>query len=97
MYTNDLYGLENDLLPPQVVRAVLGEPYRTKVGMPTAQRPPDRADSRGSLNSVVAITQPNGGCVEYPEYIVYKEAQALPQFAIWYKHTQACGCTHCCG
>ena len=79
-----------------MVRAILGEPHKTEVSMPTATRPPDRPGSTNPLNSVVAITQASGGCVEHPEYIVYKEAQTLPQFAIWYKHKQGCECTHCC-
>ena len=46
-----------------------------------AQLPPDRPDGRGPLNSVVALTQAEGGCVEHPEFIVYKEAQTLPECA----------------
>ena len=64
-----------------VVRTVLGEPHKTKVSMPTVNKPPDRPDGRGALNSVVALTQAEGGCVEHPEFIVYKEAQTLPQCA----------------
>ena len=62
-----------------VVRAALGEPHRTAVPMPKANKPPDRSDGRGPLNSVVALTHAQGGCVEHPEYIVYKETQTLPQ------------------
>ena len=64
-----------------VVRAALGEAHRTKVPMRNANKPPDRSDGRGPLNSVVALTQAAGGCVEHPEFIVYKEAQTLPQCA----------------
>ena len=64
-----------------VVRTVLGEPHKTKVPMKTAQLPPDRPDGRGPLNSVVALTEAEGGCVEHPEFIVYKEAQTLAQCA----------------
>ena len=64
-----------------VVRTVLGEPHKTKVSMPTVNKPPDRPDGRGALNSVVALTQAEGGCVEHPEFIVYKEAQTLPECA----------------
>ena len=64
-----------------VVRTVLGEPHKTKVAMPTVNKPPDRPDGRGPLNSVVALTQAEGGCVEHPEFIVYKEAQTLPECA----------------
>jgi hypothetical protein len=49
--------------------------------MPTVNKPPDRPDGRGPLNSVVALTQAEGGCVEHPEFIVYQEAQTLPECA----------------
>ena len=37
------------------------------------------ADKRGPLSSVVAATVGQGGCVEHPEFIVYKGSQTLPQ------------------
>jgi len=58
--------------------------------------PPERPDGRGPLNSVAALTLQQGGVVEHPEYMVYKDSQCLPVFAIWYKHGARCGCTHCC-
>ena len=36
-----------------------------------------------------------GGCVEHPEFIVFKETQALPEYAVWYRHEAGCSCTHC--
>jgi len=76
-------------------RACLGEPHLANAAMQGALKPPERTDGRGPLNSVVALTQSNGGCVEHPEFIVYKEAQALPEYAIWYTHHECCLCTHC--
>lgn len=78
-----------------ICRVCLGEGSMTKEPCPSATRPPERADGRGPLNSIVAVTQANGGCVEHPEFIVFKEAQALPEFAIWYKHRAGCQCTLC--
>jgi len=78
-----------------VVRACLGEAHLQKTECRDILKPPERADKRGPLSSVVAATVAQGGCVEYPEYIVYKDSQTLPQFAIYYKHTAACKCTHC--
>ena len=63
--------------------------------MTDAQRPPERDDDRGPLNSVAALTIPNGGCVEHPEFVVYNGRQTLPEFAIWYRHAADCWCTHC--
>ena len=79
-----------------VVRVCLGEAHLAKQAMPQALMPPERLDGRGPLNSVVALTHVEGGVVEHPEYMVYKDSQCLPMFAIWYKHGAACGCTHCC-
>jgi ubiquitin len=59
--------------------------------------PPERDDGRGPLNSLVALTKgAEGGSVEHREYVVYKETQALPQYAVWYVHDDTCRCTHCC-
>ena len=66
-----------------LVRACLGEPQLAKQAMPKARKPAERADDRGVCDSVVALTQSQGGCVEHPEYIVYNAWQTLPQFAIW--------------
>lgn len=78
-----------------VVRACLGEPHMQNTPCRDILKPPERKDKRGPLSSVVALTVTQGGCVEHPEYIVYNQAQTLPQFAIYYKHTEECRCTHC--
>lgn len=78
-----------------VVRACLGEPYFAATAMRDALKPPERPDGRGPLTSVVARTSDEGGVVQFPEYIVYEKSKVLPQYAIWYKHLDACYCTHC--
>ena len=78
-----------------LVRACLGEPQYTKEAMASARKPNERPDGRGAYNSIVARTMQEGGCVEHPEYIVFDKAQALPEYAIWYKHRSECWCTHC--
>ena len=78
-----------------LVRACLGEPQDTKVPMPDARKPGERPDGRGAYNSIVAKTQAEGGCVEHPEFVVFDKGQALPEYAIWYKHLSTCWCTHC--
>ena len=45
------------------------------------------------LNSVAALRTDQGGVVEHSEFIVYKESQCLPEFAIWYKHKDGCART----
>lgn len=85
-----------------VVRAALGEVHFEKNETPDRKRevsqwrkPPERADGRGALSSVVAVTQAHGGAVDHPEFIVYEKNQTLAQFAIWYRHSRDCFCTHC--
>ena len=80
-----------------VVRACLGETHRAPRAMQNILMPPERSDKRGPLNSVTALRTDQGGVVEHSEFIVYKESQCLPEFAIWYKHKDGCNCTHCCG
>ena len=58
-------------------------------------KPKERPDGRGPYNSVAANTIGNNGCVEYNEYIIYKGAQAYPEYIIFYKHEPDCACTHC--
>ena len=78
-----------------MVRVCLGEPHVAFQAQPKMMVPPDRSDQRGPLNSVIAEIINRGGIVEHPEYIVYKETQALPEYKIWYTHEQSCRCTHC--
>ena len=78
-----------------LVRACLGEVHQATRANRVMMRPPERPDGRGPLDSVLALTQTEGGVVEHREYVVYKEAQLLPQFVIWYKHEPGCACTHC--
>ena len=78
-----------------VTRVCLGEPYRAASGDANMRKPPDRSDGKGPLSSVVGLRTDEGGALMHREYIVYKEAQALPQYAVWYKHEAGCQCTHC--
>ena len=64
--------------------------------MQSIMMPPDRYDGRGPMSSVVALTIAQGGVVEHPEFVVYDKSASLPEYAIYYRHTPACKCTHCC-
>ena len=59
-----------------VVRACLGEAHYASRPCQRSARPPERKDGRGPLSSVVARVLGDGGVVEYPEYVVFKETQA---------------------
>jgi hypothetical protein len=76
-------------------RVCLGEIQVVNSAQRNIWKPMERPDGRGPYNSVVANTQAQNGCVEYNEYIIYKGAQAYPEYIIFYKHELGCGCTHC--
>ena len=78
-----------------VVRVCLGEPHRAKAGDKSMKRAPDRQDQRGPLSSVVGLKENEGGVLQHREYVVYRETQTLPQYAVWYRHASECQCTHC--
>jgi hypothetical protein len=94
---SDIYTTPNDQGERCLlwVRACLGEAYQADKRNQDMTIPPERDDRKGPLNSVVALTKDEGGAVEHREFIVYKESQLLPQYAVWYKHRSACVCTHC--
>ena len=93
----DIYTTANDAGErcTFIMRACLGEVHETKVAMQTVTRAPERADQKGPLDSVRAIVIADGGAVEHPEFIVYKDNQVLPEYLMTYKHRQSCKCTHC--
>ena len=33
--------------------------------------------------------------MEFPELVVYNNAQLLPEYLVTYRHDLACKCTHC--
>jgi hypothetical protein len=82
----------NDLRCVFLMRTLLGKPCYASEPMKKIKRAPD--SPFGPCDSVIASVKP-AGCVEYPECIVYKDSQVLPEFAIYYRHASGCACTHC--
>jgi hypothetical protein len=78
-----------------VVRVCLGEPHRASDSCSNMKRPPERPDACGPLSSVVGLKLTEGGKLQHREYVVYRETQTLPQYAVWYRHSATCKCTHC--
>ena len=78
-----------------LARVCLGEPHYTNLPMQTATIPPTRPDGVTVYDSVIARSTEEGGCVQFPEYIVYREAQMMPQFVITYTHEPRCKCASC--
>ncbi|CAE8637866.1 unnamed protein product, partial [Polarella glacialis] len=77
-----------------VARVALGEVHEMQHSDDTLRRPPLNADSI-RCDSVLGMPRSRGGCVDYDEFVVYKTAQATPQFIVEYEHLPTCSC-RCC-
>lgn len=78
IYTGSLYrSSERKMI---LARLALGRVFRAEQHCQERTRPP------GGYDSVWAVTRENGGSVDHPELMIYKEQQALPQFVITYRH-----------
>ena len=82
-----------------LARTCLGHAYTTKTSMGKVLMAPAPAGLEtgpdGPLDSVRAERSSRGGCVEFLEYIVYKNTQTFPEYRFTYKHMPGCQCTHC--
>ena len=61
-----------------ITRVCLGEASIATTPCQQATRPPERVDGRGPLNSIVAATMSDNGCVEHPEFIVSRRRRLCP-------------------
>eukprot|EP00439_Symbiodinium_sp_Y106_P045945 s2069_g5.t2 len=74
-----------------VARVALGEISELRDADASLRRPPcSTADVR--CDSVLGVPRARGGCVDYDEFVIYKQAQATPQFIVDYKHIDCCTC-----
>lgn len=77
-----------------VARVALGEISELRDADASLRRPPcSTADVR--CDSVLGVPRARGGCVDYDEFVIYKQAQATPQFIVDYKHIDCCTCRSC--
>jgi len=88
-------------IPPQlrcllIARVALGEIHEQRTPDSTLRRPPLGPDG-SRYDSVMGVPRRRGGCVDYDEFIVYKSAQATPQFLVEYEHLPSCRCCFCSG
>ena len=73
-----------------VARVLLGNSKEvTTENCSEYQRAPEGHDS------VTALTKSNGGKVDHPEFITYKEQMALVRWLVFYRHTRQCQCHNC--
>jgi hypothetical protein len=70
---------------------------RTCLGNTCYMNGPDQSLTMPPKNgdSVTALRQDEGGCLEHREYIVYDRAQAVPEFRVFYRHAARCQCCKC--
>ncbi|CAE7405558.1 Tnks [Symbiodinium sp. CCMP2456] len=77
-----------------VARVALGEISELRDADASLRRPPcSTAEVR--CDSVLGVPRARGGCVDYDEFVIYKQAQATPQFIVDYKHLDCCTCRSC--
>jgi len=77
-----------------IIRAALGNCYRTKGTMSNSLHPP-YADDGKPMDSVMAETRENGGVVDHLEVMLYSQSQMLPVAVVTYKHVPTCVCALC--
>ena len=78
-----------------MARVIVGDAHYTRDTMQKANRAPDDPNTKKPKDSVVAYGKPEGGCVDFPEIITYKDGQALPLFVLSYSHKAGCKCAEC--
>lgn len=77
-----------------VARIGLGQIYEATVSDQTLRRPPLGEDGI-RCDSVLGVPRERGGSVDFDEFVIYKSAQATPQFVIEYEHKLECQCRTC--
>ena len=85
-----------------VVRAILGSSYLAVDKLPngknfsTLQRAPDRDNGQQHDSLTAEIKSRNTlALVHHPEYVLFKEQQALVQYLMYYRHAADCDCAQC--
>lgn len=77
-----------------VARVALGEVFEMFEADSSLRRPPV-GPNEVRCDSVLGVPRQRGGVVDYDEFVIYKQAQAAPQFIVDYKHTECCTCRSC--
>eukprot|EP00928_Gymnodinium_smaydae_P049673 TRINITY_DN33361_c0_g1_i1.p1 TRINITY_DN33361_c0_g1~~TRINITY_DN33361_c0_g1_i1.p1 ORF type:complete len:355 (+),score=73.11 TRINITY_DN33361_c0_g1_i1:81-1145(+) len=72
-----------------VARVALGRVAEMRSRKPKLQQPPKHYDS------TLGVPAERGGCMDYDEFVVYRQARALPAFVILYRHIPRCHCRTC--
>jgi hypothetical protein len=79
-----------------LVRVLMGNYYTAKTGMKKITTPPDQTTGeRLAFDSVYGATRHEGGAVDHPEIIIYKDTQLLPLYMVKYRHEIGCPCALC--
>jgi hypothetical protein len=79
-----------------IVRVLMGKFHTAKEKSTNLTTPPDSADEpKHPFDSVYGATREEGGCVDHPEIIIYKDTQLLPLYLVTYQHEDGCPCALC--
>jgi len=77
-----------------VGRVALGEVHRAPHYTQSLRRPPSNTEGV-PFDSVLGLPSSSGGVLDFPELVVYKANQVIPQFVICYRHKIGCRCRTC--
>merc|ERR1712060_288049 len=88
---SDLYCVpdENGVKCMVYARVLLGCSHRALTADTQRHRPPE------SCHSLWAEAAEFGGCVDFPEYVIYRHFSAVPCYKVFYKHQPNCECALC--
>lgn len=73
-----------------VARVLLGNAHIARESMRNQERAPD------GYHSICGVKRVDeGGALDHREYVIFKDPQALPLFAVHYRHHSECKCATC--
>ena len=79
-----------------ICRAIVGNYFEAKKDKyRDLRKAPDEEKSGLSYDSLYAVPRADGGVVDHPEWVFYKESSILPMYKITYKHKANCKCRFC--
>lgn len=99
----DFYAKADELGVRRMIlsRVVLGEPFFSMKYMDVDVPPCRKCESVCACNglaqhsSIYGAPREAGGAVDYPEFVIFTPAQALPLYEVHYEHLDECQCCLC--
>ena len=79
-----------------VAQVCLGKALRALRAMPRFHPSCREAEDEGpACDSVIGEDTKHGGILDHREYVIYRGAQAIPRYLVWYQHCEGCSCFRC--